>query len=112
MVPTARPRPGKARNVRFAPDHAAQQPVARSAQTSVAEHHRRAAGADGERSEGRLDVLARKLEAAFRWSIVDSTSDRPLSVPTMTPAAIWPNSIMLATWTTPLSSPRQALLTS
>ena len=50
--------------------------------------------------------------SALSCAIVDSTSARPLSVPTTTPARIWPSSIMLATCTTPLSSPRQAFDTS
>ena len=38
-------------------------------------------------------------------SIVFSTSSRPHSVPTTTPARIWPSSIMLATWIMPVSMP-------
>ena len=47
-----------------------------------------------------------------RESIVPSTSPRPISVPTTTPAVTWPSSIMFASIRHPLSNPRQALLTS
>ena len=50
--------------------------------------------------------------SALRWWIVASTSARLLSVPTTTPARIWPSSIMLATCTMPFSRPRQAFDTS
>ena len=50
--------------------------------------------------------------SALRCAIVDSTSARPLSVPTTTPARICPSSIMLATCTTPFNSPRHAFDTS
>ena len=45
-------------------------------------------------------------------SMVPSTSGRPISVPTTTPASTWPSSIMLARIRHPLSSPRHAFETS
>ena len=47
-----------------------------------------------------------------RESMVPSTSPRPTSVPTTTPARMRPNSIMSAISSIPLMRPRQALLTS
>ena len=45
-------------------------------------------------------------------SIVPSRRARLSSVPTTSPARIWPSSIMLATWTMPFNRPRQAFDTS
>ena len=59
-----------------------------------------------------LTSLRESDVSALSRRIVVSTSARLLSVPTMIPAPICPSSIMLATWTMPLSSPRQAFETS
>ena len=97
---------------RVAADHRRREAIAGLAQLLVAQHDRDAGGADGERGHGVLHVSRVSDSSLFSCAIVFSTSARPHSVPTTTPARIWPSSIMLATCTMPLSMPRQALETS
>ena len=69
------------------------------------------------------EPMVNEANASFSWrrvsdvslfsvSTVVSTSCRLPSLPTTSPARTCPSSIMLATWTMPLSRPKQALDTS